>query len=123
MDSPKRIVIASGNRGKLRELIALLRDWPVELSTQFDLGVPEAQESGATFLENALLKARHAAAATGLPAIADDSGIEVDVLGGEPGIRSARFAGAGASDEQNVRMLLERVRATGAINHGRAFNV
>lgn len=113
MDAPRRIVIASGNPGKLRELSALLGDWPVELVSQSDLGVAEAEESGATFAENAILKARHASAATGLPAIADDSGIEVDVLCGEPGVRSARFAGAGADDSRNLRLLLQRVRDMG----------
>ena len=121
MDCPKRIVIASGNRGKLRELTALLRDWPLELLAQSDLGVTEAEESGATFVENAILKARHAATVTGLPAIADDSGIEVDVLGSAPGIRSARFAGPGADAERNLQLLLERVRATGVLHPSARF--
>ncbi len=116
-----RIVIASGNRGKLRELTALLRDLPVELVPQSDLRVPEAEESGATFVENAILKARHAAAITGMPAIADDSGIEVDVLAGAPGIRSARYAGDDADDDRNLRQLLERVAATGVINPAARF--
>lgn len=121
MDVPKRIVIASGNPGKLRELAALLSEWPVELANQSDFGVAAAAESGGTFVENAIIKARQAARATGLPAIADDSGIEVDVLGGAPGIRSARFAGPDASDEENLQLLLQRVRATGAIRPAARF--
>lgn len=121
MTAPARIVIASGNTGKLRELTALLGAWPVELVPQTQLGVGAADETGATFTENAILKARHAVAATGLPAIADDSGIEVDVLGGAPGVRSARYAGADATDEQNLRLLLERVQATGATRPAARF--
>lgn len=113
MTVPGRIVIASGNAGKLRELAALLGHWPVELAPQTALGVGAVVETGATFVENAIIKARHASGASGLPAIADDSGIEVDVLGGAPGVRSARYAGAGATDEQNRLLLLERVRGTG----------
>jgi XTP/dITP diphosphohydrolase len=113
---PQRIVIASSNAGKLRELAALLQEWPVVLVNQSDLGVTAADESGVSFVENAILKARHACSATGLPAIADDSGIEVDILDGAPGIRSARFAGPGAGDQQNLQLLLERVRVTGVMN-------
>jgi len=112
----QRIVIASSNTGKLRELVAWLHEWPVELVNQSDLGVTEADESGISFVENAILKARHACSATGLPAIADDSGIEVEILDGAPGVRSARFAGPGAGDEKNLQLLLERVRGTGAVN-------
>lgn len=100
-----RVVLATGNPGKAREIQALLGDrWEVIL--QSELGVTPAQETGATFVENALLKARQAAAATGLPAIADDSGLEVDALGGAPGVISARYAGDGASDRDNVDRLL-----------------
>lgn len=101
-----RIVLASGNAGKLRELAALLAPLEVELISQDSLGIPAAAESGTTFLANALLKARHAAALAQLPALADDSGIEVDALGGQPGVRSARFAGEHASDAQNLQRLL-----------------
>lgn len=101
----RRVVLATGNPGKAREIQALLGDgWEVVLQSQ--LGVTPAQETGTTFLENALLKARHASGAAGLPAIADDSGLEVDALGGAPGVISARYAGDGASDQDNVDRLL-----------------
>ena len=100
-----RVVCASGNRGKVRELEALLGG-RLTLVPQSDLAVDPVAETGATFLDNALLKARHAAAVTGLPALADDSGLEVDALGGAPGVRSARYAGEDATDADNVRRLL-----------------
>jgi XTP/dITP diphosphohydrolase len=106
---PGRVVLASGNAGKLAEIRALLEGSGLELVPQSDFGVPTVEETGTTFVENAIIKARHAAEHTGLPAIADDSGLEVDVLGGAPGIRSARFAGAGADDAANNRLLLERL--------------
>lgn len=87
-----RIVLASGNQGKLRELQQLLKPLAVELLTQGSLGIDDAEETGLTFIENAILKARHASDASGLPALADDSGLAVDALGGAPGIYSARFA-------------------------------
>jgi XTP/dITP diphosphohydrolase len=102
----KRAVLASANPGKLRELAALVAPAGFELLPQAALGVDPVPETGTTFLENALLKARHAAAAAGLPALADDSGIEVDALGGRPGVLSARFAGEGASDAANLARLL-----------------
>ena len=91
-----RLVIASGNRGKLVEFAHLLGGTGIECVSQGDLGVMDVEETASTFVENALLKARHAASATGLPALADDSGLCVDALGGAPGLRSARYAGAGA---------------------------
>ncbi|MCC6202459.1 MAG: RdgB/HAM1 family non-canonical purine NTP pyrophosphatase [Gammaproteobacteria bacterium] len=103
-----RAVLASGNAGKLAELRALLADLPLELVSQRELGVADAEETAPTFIENALLKARHAARVTGLPALADDSGIAVDALGGAPGVHSARYAGVGASDAENLALLLER---------------
>jgi len=103
--SDRLLVIASGNPGKLRELSAMLADLPFDVVAQSDLGVSAPEESGSSFLENALLKARHAAAATGAAAIADDSGLEVDALGGAPGIHSARYAG-GAGDAANNAKLL-----------------
>lgn len=102
----KRVVLASSNAGKLREMSALLAPLGLELVTQSSLGVHSAEETGTTFIENALLKARHAAHVTQLPAISDDSGIEVDALGGRPGVYSARFAGENASDQDNLRKLL-----------------
>ena len=101
-----RAVLASANPGKLREFAELLAPFAVELIPQAQLGVRPAAETGTTFLENALLKARHAAHHARLPALADDSGIEVDALGGRPGVWSARFAGEGASDDENLRHLL-----------------
>lgn len=102
----KRVVLASSNPGKLRELAALLAPLSLSLVPQDELGISPVPETGTTFLENALLKARHAAAHARLPALADDSGLEVDALGGRPGVRSARFAGEGASDEENLERLL-----------------
>jgi guanylate kinase len=102
----KKTVLASGNAGKLRELTAILAPLGLELIAQSALGIDSPPETGATFLENALIKARHAARASGLPALADDSGIEVDALDGRPGVRSARFAGEGASDADNLHKLL-----------------
>lgn len=103
----RRWVVATANRGKLAEIRALLSDLPLELVAQAELGVDAAEEPAMTFVENALIKARHAARRTGLPAIADDSGLAVDALGGLPGVRSARFAGPGADDRANVERLLE----------------
>jgi len=104
----RRWVLASDNRGKLAELRELLRGagLPLEVVAQADLGVSQVSEDGVTFVENALAKARHAARATGLPAIADDSGLCVGALGGAPGVRSARFAGEAADDRANVTKLL-----------------
>lgn len=118
--SRRRVVLASGNRGKLRELQALLGgDW--KLLSQAELGIDGAAETGETFLENALLKARHAAAASGLPAIADDSGLEVDALGGAPGVHSARYAGADADDAANNARLLAELAGVPAAGRGARF--
>jgi XTP/dITP diphosphohydrolase len=103
----RELVIATGNRGKLAELRALLADSGIEVRSQADFAVPEVAETGLSFVENAILKARHAAARTGLPALADDSGLEVDALAGEPGVHSARYAGEPADDAANNRKLLE----------------
>ncbi len=102
----KKVVLASGNQGKVREINQMLMRFDFEVVPQTDFGVPEVEETGLTFVENAILKARNAAEHTGLPAIADDSGIEVDELKGQPGIYSARYARVGASDEENVQRLL-----------------
>ena len=100
-------VLATGNPGKVRELAELLSAFGLDIVAQTDLGVESAEETGLTFIENAILKARHAAQITGLPAIADDSGLAVDALGGAPGIYSARYAGEEASDQQNLEKLLQ----------------
>jgi XTP/dITP diphosphohydrolase len=102
----QKVVLATGNAGKVRELAHLLTDFGLEVVAQTALGVDPAEETGLTFIENAILKARHAAQITGLPAIADDSGLAVDILGGAPGIYSARYAGEDASDQQNLDKLL-----------------
>ncbi|MGB6294152.1 MAG: XTP/dITP diphosphatase [Vibrio anguillarum] len=102
----KKIVLATGNQGKVREMADLLVDFGFDVVAQTELNVPEAEETGTTFIENAIIKARHAAKITGLPAIADDSGLEVDYLQGAPGIYSARYAGENASDQQNLEKLL-----------------
>jgi len=96
------IVLASNNAGKVRELTELLAGARIRIVPQGDFGVPEVDETGLSFVENAILKARNAAQHSGLPAIADDSGLEVDALHGAPGIYSARYAGAGASDADTV---------------------
>lgn len=102
----KQLVLATGNAGKLKELQALLDGLGLDIVTQKSLGVTDADETGLSFVENAILKARHAARATGLPALADDSGLCVDILGGAPGIYSARYSGEGATDARNNDKLL-----------------
>ena len=109
-----KAVLASSNVCKLRELAAILAPLGYELVTQSSLGIDTPPETGITFAENALLKARHAARLSGLPAIADDSGIEVDALGGRPGVYSARYAGEGATDPSNLRKLLDELGSTPA---------
>ena len=104
------IVLASGNRGKLRELSQLMAPMGFEVTPQGTLGLETPPETGTTFESNALLKARFAAERSGLPALADDSGIEVDALGGRPGVFSARYAGEGASDDENLRKMLRELQ-------------
>ena len=106
----RRLVLASDNRGKLREFAALLAPLGIEVLPQRSLGVEPADEPHATFIENALAKARHASSSTGLPALADDSGLCCVALDGAPGVRSARFAGDGASDEQNNAALVRALQ-------------
>jgi len=106
------VVIATGNPGKLREMQVLLEGLGVGVVAQSELGVEPPEETGSTFVENALQKARHAAAATGLPAIADDSGLVVPSLDGAPGIYSARYAGPNATDEQNLQKLLSALEGS-----------
>lgn len=106
MKLPATIVLASGNPGKLKEIARILEGLDVQIVPQSEFGVEDADETGTTFTENALIKARHAAAATGLPAIADDSGLSVDALAGAPGVYSARYSGPDATDASNVDKLL-----------------
>lgn len=102
-----KIVLATGNQGKVREMADLLADFGFDVFAQSEFNVVDADETGTTFIENAIIKARHAAAETGLAAIADDSGLEVDFLQGAPGIYSARYAGDGATDQDNIDKLLK----------------
>ncbi|MGY3570859.1 XTP/dITP diphosphatase [Vibrio paucivorans] len=104
-----KIVLAIGNQGKVREMADLLSEFGFDVVAQSEYSVSEVAETGTTFIENAIIKARHAAKETGLPAIADDSGLEVDYLKGAPGIYSARFAGEKATDQQNLEKLLKEM--------------
>lgn len=117
----RRVIVASSNAGKLAELTVLLAPLGFDLTPQQELGIESPPETGSTFLDNALIKARHAAVARGLAAIADDSGIEVDALGSAPGVRSARFAGEGAADEENLRKLLREMRNVPAARRGARY--
>jgi XTP/dITP diphosphohydrolase len=114
-----RIVLATGNQGKVREFRELLADFAITVLPQSDFGVPDADETGLTFVENAIIKARNAAAHTGLPAIADDSGLEVDHLNGAPGIYSARYAGNGGSAANNAKLLAALGGVTGEARSAR----
>jgi XTP/dITP diphosphohydrolase len=116
---PAKIVIATGNPGKIREIARLLDGLGVEIIAQTDLGVADADETGTTFAENSLIKAQHASDATGLPAIADDSGLSVDALDGAPGVFSARYAGDAGDEANNDKLLgaLEGVEDRGAAFH------
>jgi XTP/dITP diphosphohydrolase len=106
----RQIVLASGNPGKVREIDQLVAGYGLSIVSQSAFGVPDVEETGLTFIENALIKARNASTYTGFPAIADDSGLEVDALNGAPGIYSARYAGRGATDEANLKKLLDDLR-------------
>jgi XTP/dITP diphosphohydrolase len=117
----RRVILASSNAGKLAELTALLAPLGFELTPQQRLGIESPPETGETFLDNALLKARHAAGRRGLAAIADDSGIEVDALGKAPGVRSARFAREGAAEQENLKKLLTQMRDVPAARRGARY--
>jgi XTP/dITP diphosphohydrolase len=117
----KKVVLASNNAGKVREINQLLADIEIEAVPQSAFGVLEADETGLTFVENAIIKARHACHHTGLPAIADDSGLEVDALHGAPGIFSARYAGLGASDADNLDKLLQELQRVPESGRGARF--
>jgi XTP/dITP diphosphohydrolase len=119
---PDKIVMASSNAGKIREIRKLLAHLGVTVVPQSDYGVSDADETGTTFEENAIIKARHAAVATGLPAIADDSGLAVDALDGRPGVYSARYAGQDASDERNIDKLLDELIGVPTEDRGAAFH-
>lgn len=115
------IVLASNNAGKVREISELLAGARIRVVPQGDFGVPEVEETGLSFVENAILKARNAAQHSGLPAIADDSGIEVDALHGAPGIHSARYAGPEASDVENLTQLLRALESVPELGRGARF--
>ncbi len=110
MTERKIVVLASNNKGKLREFAAMFESLHIDIRPQANYGIPEAEETGLTFVENAILKARNACEHSGLPAMADDSGIEVDALQGAPGIYSARYAGPECNDEANNKKLVAALR-------------
>jgi XTP/dITP diphosphohydrolase len=124
MALPPRIALATRNPHKLRELGRICAEWPVEwvsVQTHDPAAFPDVEETGDGYLENAALKARAVAAALGLPALADDSGIEVDALGGRPGPRSARYAGESATDEQNLTAMIQAIRGVPAGGRGARY--
>ncbi len=117
----KKIVLATGNKGKLQEFAQLLAPLKIDIVSQAELEVTEAEETGLSFVENAIIKARNACEQTGLAAIADDSGIEVDALRGAPGIYSSRYAGESASDEDNIAALLNALKDVPLSERGARF--
>ena len=122
MTTADRWVLASGNSGKVREIHTMLPGSGIEIVAQSEFAIESVEETGSTFVENALLKARHATLHTGLPAIADDSGLAVDALSGAPGIHSARYAGSPANDLANVGKLLDALANTPDIARGARFH-
>lgn len=119
---PQRVVIASGNSGKLREIKSLLAPLGIEVCAQAEFGIDPPCEDGTSFIANALIKARHAARISGLPAIADDSGLAVDALHGAPGVYSARFAGVDATDDDNIDKLLTELGDLPEAERGAGFH-
>lgn len=105
-----KIVLATGNAGKVKEMASQLENFGFNVISQSEFNITEAEETGSTFIENAIIKARHAAKETGLPALADDSGLEVDYLKGAPGVYSARYAGSEKGDKANIQKLLENMK-------------
>ena len=122
MALPRKIVLATGNAGKVREIREILASLGIEVVPQSDFGIDEADETGTSFVENALIKARHAATSTGLPSIADDSGLVVEALDGRPGVHSARYSGPGATDDSNIDMLLKELANVVSEDRGAAFH-
>lgn len=122
MSSLSKIVFASDNPGKIREVADIFADLDIAIVPQKEFGIESPEETGTTFVDNALLKARYASAQSGLPAMADDSGIAVDVLDGRPGVWSARYAGEAATDEQNVDKLLAELATVHDAKRGAGFH-
>lgn len=118
----RKIVLATSNAGKIREIARLLDGLDIEVIAQSALGVTDAEETGSTFAENSLIKARHASAATGLPALADDSGLAVNALDGRPGVYSARYAGVDATDDDNIDKLLAELADVDDAARGAEFH-
>ena len=117
-----KVVLATGNTGKLAEISRIFSAVDIELLAQSDLNIESPPETGDTFIANALIKARHAALQSGLPAMADDSGLAVETLGGRPGVHSARFAGEHATDEENVELLLKELAGIEEHKRGAGFH-
>ncbi len=117
----QKIILATGNQGKVKELANMLQDLNITIIPQSNFNVPEVAETGTTFVENAIIKARHAAKITGLPAIADDSGLAVDFLNGAPGIYSSRYAGENAHDQENMLKLLNALKGVPATQRRAQF--
>jgi len=117
----KKIVLASNNKGKVREIGQLLAGLDMQVVPQSEFSVVDIEETGLSFVENAILKARNASQHTGLPAIGDDSGLEVDALNGAPGIYSARYSGVGASDSDNLQKLLRELKTLGEVSRAARF--
>ncbi len=122
MPLPEKVVLATGNADKVREIQHILGGLGVQVVPQTELGVGEAEETGSSFLENALIKARHASLQTGLPAIADDSGLVVEALDGRPGVYSARYSGTDATDDSNIDKLLHELRGVSGEQRTAAFH-
>ena len=118
----KKIVLASGNSGKIREIVGIFSAIDIAVIPQTEFGIESPEETGETFVENALLKAHSAASKTGMPAIADDSGIAVDALNGRPGVRSARYAGDDATDDNNLDLLLKEMEGVADKDRGAGFH-
>lgn len=122
MDNLKKIVLASSNTGKIRELTQLLQPLQIEVLPQSAFNIPDVEETGLTFVENAILKARNASAIAGLPALADDSGLAVDALNGKPGIHSARYAGTNGDAKRNIEKLLHDMQTIADNQRQAAFH-
>lgn len=122
MTDRSTVVLASGNRGKLKEISRILEEFGMAVVSQGELGIEPVEETGVSFIENALLKARHAAAVTGLPAIGDDSGLAVDALDGAPGIYTARYAGEGCNSDDNIDKLLLELQGIPEAKRGAQFH-